>query len=105
MSVRKFFTVLCSWMLLCGLVLEPLLLSPWFDQSTTMELVANWAEYAWSDAGPGLAAQPASTSMDYFRLLCLVYLGLPIGLYFVALAKHPDDESNASPLLQASRAK
>lgn len=90
MSVRKFVAVLAAWVLVCAWVLEPALISPFFDGVSTLDLASADMLINASDA-PQTAAVSEVTqpvmSMDHLRALCLLYFGLPAAAYLLSQAE------------------
>lgn len=84
MSVRKFLTLLGLWVLVCASLLEPLVIAPFFNAASTVELVLAAPAGMVSDLpSAGFAQATDSVSMDHFRLLCLLYIGIPLLAYFL----------------------
>jgi hypothetical protein len=87
MSVRKFVAVLAAWVLVCAWVLEPTLISPFFDGVSTLDLASADILMNVSDA-PQTAAvsepMQQAMSMDHLRALCLLYFGLPAAVYLLS---------------------
>lgn len=86
MSVRKIFTLLAAWLLVCAWVLEPALISPYFDGVSSIELVSADVLSGMSDAAStvsGAMSTPRELSMDHFRLICLLYFGVPAAAFLL----------------------
>lgn len=87
MSVRKFITVLAAWVLVCAWVLEPALISPFFDGVSTLDLASAEMLVNISDAPHAAAvsdATPNAMSMDHLRAVCLLYFGFPAAAYLLS---------------------
>lgn len=82
MSVKKILLGLAAWVLLCVVVIEPVIISPLFQQQLGWEF-AQASLASLSDASVTLPAEPSSMSMDHFRVLCLIYFGLPALAYWL----------------------
>ncbi|MDH4395853.1 MAG: hypothetical protein QE278_09260 [Limnobacter sp.] len=90
MSVRKFVAVLAAWVLVCAWVLEPALISPFFDGLSTLDLASADMLINASDAPQTAAISEAAQpviSMDHLRALCLLYFGLPAAAYLLSQAE------------------
>jgi hypothetical protein len=87
MSVRKFVAILAAWVLVCAWVLEPALISPFFDGVSTLDLASADMLINISDAPQAAAVTEPSQqpmSMDHLRALCLLYFGLPAAAYLLS---------------------
>lgn len=81
MSIKRFAMFFVAWVLACAFVLEPAIISPLFETSSTITLAfaGNPAQLGGLDLAN--AANAAVESMDHFRVLCLLYFGLPVAVY------------------------
>lgn len=87
MSVRKFIAILAAWVLMCAWVLEPALISPFFEGVSTLDLASAEMLHSMSDAPHAAAvSEPMqhAMSMDHLRALCLLYFGLPAVAYLLS---------------------
>jgi hypothetical protein len=81
MSIKRFAIFFVMWVLSCAFFLEPALVAPLFETQATIDLAFNGNPSQLAAMG---MVQPGSTaveSMDHFRVLCLLYFGLPVALY------------------------
>lgn len=87
MSVRKFIAILAAWVLVCAWVLEPALISPFFEGVSTLDLASADMLMNLSDAPHAAAvSEPVQQvmSMDHLRAVCLLYFGIPAAAYLLS---------------------
>ncbi len=81
MSIKRFALFFVVWVLGCAFVLEPAFIAPLFDTNSTINLAFNGDP---ANLGGMRVVQDhgaAVESMDHFRVLCLLYFGLPVAVY------------------------
>lgn len=81
MSIKRFAMFFVVWVLGCAFVLEPAFIAPLFDTSSTIDLAFNGDPSQLSGLGLAQNNSAAVESMDHFRVLCLLYFGLPVAVY------------------------
>ena len=81
MSFTRFALFFVLWILACAFFVEPTLITPFFESKHTVDLAYNGTlvhlapmEYNSGNSAP-------VESMDHFRVLCLLYVGLPLLVY------------------------
>ena len=87
MGIKRFALFFIVWVLTCAFFLEPALVAPLFETNTAIDLVFNGNP---SDLGGIPATQSngaAVESLDHFRVLCLLYFGLPVAIYLATQLK------------------
>lgn len=82
MAIIRLMALTMAWFLLCALVIEPFMISPQFADMQSWE-VAQASLQSVSDMQSALLAGPSEISMDHFRVLCLLYFGLPAMVIWV----------------------
>jgi hypothetical protein len=81
MSIKRFAVFFVLWVLGCAFVLEPAFIAPLFETSSTLELAfaGNPGQLGGLELNTNSGA--AVESLDHFRVLCLLYFGLPVAVY------------------------
>ncbi|MCQ8896120.1 hypothetical protein NQT62_06675 [Limnobacter humi] len=82
MSVKRFVGFWFVWVLACAWVIEPTLINPLFSvQEPSIALAWNSVNSDLGHAGFLTESLHPVESMDYFRTICMLYLGLPLMAY------------------------
>jgi hypothetical protein len=81
MSIKRFAVFFVLWVLGCAFVLEPAFIAPLFDTSSTINLAFNGNPAQLGNLDVAQNHTAAVESMDHFRVLCLLYFGLPVAVY------------------------
>jgi hypothetical protein len=81
MSIKRFALFFVVWVIGCALVIEPAFIAPLFESASTVELAFNGELVQLGNGIPALSSSAAVESMDHFRVLCLLYFGLPVAFY------------------------
>ena len=87
MGIKRFALFFIAWVTSCVFFLEPALVTPLFETNTAIDLVFNGnpSELGGIPATQGNSA--AVESFDHFRVLCLLYFGLPVAIYLATQLK------------------
>ncbi|PQJ25842.1 hypothetical protein BSZ31_13640 [Limnobacter sp. SAORIC-690] len=81
MSIKRFTVFFVLWVLGCAFVLEPAFIAPLFETSSTLELAFAGNPGQLGGLELNTNSSTAVESMDHFRVLCLLYFGLPVAVY------------------------
>lgn len=81
MSIKRFAIFFLVWVAGCAFIIEPAFISPWFGSVSTIDLAFNGELVELGNMPLAAAGSPAVESMDHFRVLCLLYFGLPVAVY------------------------
>lgn len=76
MTLKQFGLFAFAWLAICSVIIEPAYITPYFNGLTGIEL-------AFNGSLPNLG-EPVNTSNDHFRVLCLLYFGLPCAIYLLS---------------------
>jgi hypothetical protein len=81
MSIKRFAMFFVLWVLSCAFVLEPTFIAPLFETGSIIDVA--FSENLAHVGGLGLTEYDTAAveSMDHFRVLCLLYFGLPVVVY------------------------
>jgi hypothetical protein len=81
MSITRFALFFVLWILACAFFVEPTLIAPLFESKHTVDLAYNGALVQLAPMENNSGYDVAVESMDHFRVLCLLYVGLPLLVY------------------------
>lgn len=81
MSIKRFAVFFVLWILGCAFVLEPAFIAPLFQGGTAIDLAFNGNPAQLGGLSLTENHSAAVESMDHFRVLCLLYFGLPVAVY------------------------
>ncbi|MDP3187488.1 hypothetical protein [Limnobacter sp.] len=81
MSIKRFAIFFVVWVLSCAFFLEPALVAPLFETNATIDLAFNGNPSQLGGVSTVQNGSAAVESMDHFRVLCLLYFGLPVAIY------------------------
>ncbi|HEX4879726.1 MAG TPA: hypothetical protein VFV39_07775 [Limnobacter sp.] len=87
MSIWRFTIFFAVWALACAFIIEPAFITPFFDAPTGVTLAFNGAANTLGMNNGETFNMHAVESMDHFRVLCLVYFGLPVVVYLATRLK------------------
>lgn len=76
MTLKQFGLFAFAWLAICAVIIEPAYITPYFDGLSGIELAFNGSLAAFHET--------ANTSNDHFRVLCLLYFGLPCAVYLAS---------------------
>ncbi|WP_370263027.1 hypothetical protein [Limnobacter sp.] len=80
MGIKTLSVFFLAWVAVCALVIEPAFVAPFFNAGTSLDLAFNGAVGELGGVQSGLGGN-AVESMDHFRVLCLLYFGLPVVVF------------------------
>jgi len=81
MSIKRFAVFFILWVLGCAFILEPAFIAPMFETSSTLELAFAGNPGQLGGLELHTNSSTAVESLDHFRVLCLLYFGLPVAVY------------------------
>lgn len=81
MSLTRFTVFFVLWILACAFFVEPALIAPLFEGKHTVDLAYNGDLVHLAPLEYNSGNSAAVESMDHFRVLCLLYVGLPLLVY------------------------
>ncbi|WP_334120855.1 hypothetical protein [Limnobacter sp.] len=81
MSIKRFAIFFIVWVLSCAFFFEPALIAPFFETNATIDLAFNGNPSQLGGVAMDQPGHAAVESMDHFRVLCLLYFGLPVAIY------------------------
>ncbi|HEX4843513.1 MAG TPA: hypothetical protein VFV57_07565 [Limnobacter sp.] len=87
MSIKRFTIFFAIWALACAFVIEPAFITPLFDAQPSINLAFNGPSNTLDMASGEAFNRNAVESMDHFRVLCLMYFGLPAVVYLATQLK------------------
>lgn len=87
MSIKQFAVFFLAWVLGCAFILEPAFICPLFTPASMVELAFNGNDTQLGELNIAGGEAAAVESLDYFRVICLLYFGLPAAVYLIAQRK------------------
>ena len=87
MTIKQFTIFFAIWVLSCSLFLEPTFIEPLFETGTTINMAFNGSTDQLGELELEKIQSVVTESMDHFRVLCLLYFGLPAALYLATQLK------------------
>lgn len=81
MSIKRFAMFFVLWILSCAFIFEPAFIAPLFDTSSTINLAFNGNAGQLGVFDLNANNEAAVESLDHFRVICLLYFGLPVAVY------------------------
>ncbi len=81
MSITRFAIFFVLWILACAFFVEPTLIAPLFESKHAVDLAYNGNLVQLAPMEYNSGGNAPVESMDHFRVLCMLYVGLPLLVY------------------------